>query len=1316
MANDIDKTSPHYKGEFGSIYEVNQKFPNGGVAGDYVEIDGWAHYWNADRGTWCVNAQRDSYWDELITGIIEKFKLIKGATYMGVAGLDTVPQAFTGAKMYYFATIAGTYKNFGGLVVPQGINVLYSENGSSWACSSLLEVTQEVGESEWKVVSQKVVNDALTKKANKADMDIELGKKFDKTSVTQDSGDSEELVMSQKAVSDKLSDLSKAAMYNNLKRLRRIPILNEEKCKNGGRYVEIENLILDLEIISNSRRNFAPVSFSLSGGNNISITFFEVDTDGHYLPTLKSFMINFKTKERTLLYVLDKEVSIDGYTAKVSIAIDSSAMTVDFDAYSPSFVSDSVHGEHWGLISILRMLQNTDTDVATLQDRVDKLYLYGNSLFQNLAETNQFLVTNGAQSSSDKYTGYITKYIPVKQGEKYRCFGDFNYTNFGGNVWGYSDTSGNGPVDLGHCMNGTGVTIEIPNNVNYIRMCSTKIAGQVPYIVPYPSMESYFGESIEGLNGSIEGLNGSIIPVSKPELVFGLESVSSQSHVTNVTTNSFVYDLESRAGNFWLDIKIGSLASLTALKDYNKCILLVTFDLEQLAGEDVMDHINIWRAGQSGYVEGKNVSMRSIQAGFAYYEAKLSSLVYPEGLHIWIEALGGTKWRISNFKITVAPSYDIIKGGSVNTALADVNTALADVNDTKQSRISLFDMEKCASNTRILQILDFLLDLELHWDDGQDDEVYALVSIIGGGESKAVKFYAVDENGKYLNTLHGFTLNFGKVTGVKYLLDQKITTNSGKTGTCSIVVDWDKWTFTQDAMNPCYHSNSIYSEHTGPIMYLRQLAGLGNQLAGLGNQLAGLGVQNVGNGEKVIYLTTANNTGSAVSNVTSNSFEISSDSTGYVWSYTAPPFTPSGNNYIHVKCKLNDLTPNLEGSSDVVTMWLSDGRSTYNADGCVSVGSFSTEIDYKFDPAYYTVYKKWTKFSVWLSISAGSSGGTKRWRVTDFEVYEVSEVVNGLSGNNAKELFEDVASKLSDINSEIAGLGEADTELISPSGNKFELSVQDDGTLKALPIIPNKGAFFGNSLLAGSGYGMAASDDQHDYYYLINSYIKSLNGSYTYNKYSSYEFEGISSEDAIENAVNAVVNNLTGDETLVSIQLGDNVNTTEKNAVFPASSLALCKAVRAKCPNARIVWMGMWYSSDSRYQAIQNACKQTGCKFISYNGLRDSDASSKIGNIQKKSSAKRTISDVINVVENSLSGSTKNITVTFTVSGSSYTSTLDVSDYSLNSGTMTYTSEYDIITSGGVASHPGDEGFRRISNRFLYEMKLTDDKEYYKKQ
>lgn len=213
MANDINKEDPHYKGEYGSIYEVNRKFPTGGVAGDFVVIDGWAHYWNADRGTWCVNAERDSYWDELITNIIEKFKLVRGATYMGVASLNTEPAKAIGAKMYYFATVAGTYKNFGDLVVPQGINVLYSENGSSWVNTTLLEVAQELGVNTNKVVSQKTLNDALNLKADqssvnealakKADnkrVDDELAKKFDKENIAQEFGDSENKVVSQFAL------------------------------------------------------------------------------------------------------------------------------------------------------------------------------------------------------------------------------------------------------------------------------------------------------------------------------------------------------------------------------------------------------------------------------------------------------------------------------------------------------------------------------------------------------------------------------------------------------------------------------------------------------------------------------------------------------------------------------------------------------------------------------------------------------------------------------------------------------------------------------------------------------------------------------------------------------------------------------------------------------------------------------------------------------------------------------------------------------------------------------------------------------------
>ena len=165
---------------------------------------------------------------------------------MGVANLDSVPAKVIGAKMYYFATVAGTYKNFGDLAVPQGINVLYSENGSSWVNTTLLEVAQELGVSTNKVVSQKALNDALNLKANQSsvnealakkadkeemnrllgtkanttDVETKLDKKFDKESVVQESGEAEDKVMSQKAVSDKLNDLLNYCDKNNIELYR----------------------------------------------------------------------------------------------------------------------------------------------------------------------------------------------------------------------------------------------------------------------------------------------------------------------------------------------------------------------------------------------------------------------------------------------------------------------------------------------------------------------------------------------------------------------------------------------------------------------------------------------------------------------------------------------------------------------------------------------------------------------------------------------------------------------------------------------------------------------------------------------------------------------------------------------------------------------------------------------------------------------------------------------------------------------------------------------------------------------------------------
>ena len=404
MTNDIDKTSPHYKGDFGSIYEVNKKFPTGGVAGDFVVIEGWAHYWNADRATWCVNAERDSYWDGLITNIIEKFKLVRGATYMGVASLGTVPEKVIGAKLYYFATEAGTYKNFGNLVVPQGINVLYSENGSSWVNTTLLEVAQVLGVSTNKVVSQKTLNDALAKK-------------FDKESVVQESGEAEDKVMSQKAVSDKLSDL-----FINLDN----KTLNLSSEINGKYAIELLNGYMD------SKGN-------INGADNESYkhtTKLLVDTNSVYLYTGRYgygiscpavlFFDNEDNLVDSIVYspsetvATDMEVSFEGVRATTKYVVFNSAN----EPKTPLVIKKK------GVTGIYSSISKNTSDIIKLSSDTAKL---SNDIYGKEEETltiellNGYMDSKGNINGADNESYKHTNYIEIDVSRIYLYTGSYGY-------------------------------------------------------------------------------------------------------------------------------------------------------------------------------------------------------------------------------------------------------------------------------------------------------------------------------------------------------------------------------------------------------------------------------------------------------------------------------------------------------------------------------------------------------------------------------------------------------------------------------------------------------------------------------------------------------------------------------------------------------------------------------------------------------------------------------------------------------------------------------------------------------------------------
>lgn len=83
----------------------------------------------------------------------------ENATYTGIATPSTNPGAPDG-NVFYIATQAGTYSNFGGAELEAGLSILLW-NGSSWSVTKVMPIARELGDNEDTVVSQKVVKDAI---------------------------------------------------------------------------------------------------------------------------------------------------------------------------------------------------------------------------------------------------------------------------------------------------------------------------------------------------------------------------------------------------------------------------------------------------------------------------------------------------------------------------------------------------------------------------------------------------------------------------------------------------------------------------------------------------------------------------------------------------------------------------------------------------------------------------------------------------------------------------------------------------------------------------------------------------------------------------------------------------------------------------------------------------------------------------------------------------------------------------------------------------------------------------------------------------
>lgn len=410
--------------------------------------------------------------------------------------------------------------------------------------------------------------------------------------------------------------------------------------------------------------------------------------------------------------------------------------------------------------------------------------------------------------------------------------------------------------------------------------------------------------------------------------------------------------------------------------------------------------------------------------------------------------------------------------------------------------------------------------------------------------------------------------------------------------------------------------------------------------------------------------------------------------------FTVTPTTRSGITKIRI---LYDFAEALaEGQGLKLSIW--DKTWTDFSDHAFTIGTVSADGFVDVDLAYISVYKPTLDINNWVLI-VSNSGYDFTVTLNKLEIRNVIGIPDNWESKTGIEVFADIAEKLDTIPEPV------ETQyMVTPSGKKVIMQVTDDGNVIATPVIPSKHLFIGNSLLVGFGYGMAASDAQHDYYYYVSEYIKGLEPTYTASKVAGIGFEQCeTTADADTWMNNVLLPSLDSDLELVTIQLIDNVNTTERRAVFPENSLHLLQFIRRHCPKARVVWCAAWYNGSSIPIAQEN-CNNTGCELINFYDLRAEENNAYLGKVYDMLSVGTRTFTVDSYTDDETN---HELTIVQTINDTAYTSVLPYESYTIDGSTLAVQSRYNIITTTGVASHPGDKGMARIANRILYKLGIA---------
>lgn len=380
-----------------------------------------------------------------------------------------------------------------------------------------------------------------------------------------------------------------------------------------------------------------------------------------------------------------------------------------------------------------------------------------------------------------------------------------------------------------------------------------------------------------------------------------------------------------------------------------------------------------------------------------------------------------------------------------------------------------------------------------------------------------------------------------------------------------------------------------------------------------------------------------NNTGSFVD----GKFIQTHNGSGNTWWTIAFKASSTSKNMVRVIANITELSgsvkPHLFGTINGVSNSI---ISVYKIISEIGLYSFDLDLN------YFVVYHN-LDLSKNLYIGFANSSVELRCVYDQIDIYSIDTELDTSKTlvENLDEMKNEIESNKNTISS-IKSFG----EMTSPNGTKFILQISDSGEFVAVPKLPSKILYIGNSLLVGFGFGMAASNSSEDYYYKVNSYLEGKGKTLTKDKISGTGYEGTTSEsEQDEWLTNTLSSHLNNELELVIIQLGDNVNTDERISALENGSKKLIRYIRQNAIKARVAWVAEWYSNSTKQTYISNACAECGATFID------------ISDLPNVSGNKANVGDVI----------TRDDGTTFTIDNT------------------------------GVASHPSSQGMTAIANRII---------------